>query len=238
MKKIFIPTLLLLSSLFVSCADKKPFEEKDVMPTASLVYIYIEEDDNLDDSFRITKYNVVINGNLSSEQLKPGEYIKLDVKPKALTLSLARTDLEIQSIKLNPEAGKVYYLRAQSESNNFGKFDFKIVDASIGSEEIADNVSASEYFVQDNIIDALVNDDKETSNISQISEDEINAIIEKKLRAINAGSIKQETSADIAPSTTRTGNKLEDIRNAYEMKKQGLLTDEEFKAMKAEILAK
>lgn len=241
MKNIILGFTVLLGSFILSaCADKKAFVAKEAMSTAALVYIYIEENENIDDTFRVTKYNVLINGNLSSESLKPGEYVKLDIKPSALTISLARTDVEIQSIKLNPEAGKTYYLRAQSESDSFGKFDFVNVDGSVGSKEIADNVSSTEYAIKGNVMDALLNNkDKETSNnTSQMSEDEINAMIEKKLKAMNTGSVKQETIREVTPSTSKTGSKLDDIRKAYDMKKQGLLTEEEFKAMKAEILTK
>ena len=209
------------------------------MSTAALVYIYIEEDADIDDTMRVTKYNVLINGNLSSESLKPGEYIKLDVKPQALTISLARTDLEIQSVKLNPQAGHTYYLRAQSESNGFGKFDFNNVESSIGSKEIVDNVSSTEYIIDGKLIDALVTNEKESSNNSKMSEDEINTLIEKKLQAMGAKTRSKTVSVKNTPiSTTKTASKLDDIRNAYEMKKEGLLSEEEFKAMKAEILAK
>jgi len=238
-KIILILTSFLLSFIATSCADKKLFVAKEAMPTAALVYIYIEEDTNIDDSFRVTKYNVVINGNVSSESLKPSEYIKLDVKPNPLTISLARTDLEIQSIKLNPEAGKTYYLRAQSQSNSFGKFDFKLVDSSLGSKEIANNVSSSEYLIEGNIIDALVKDDKEAANTSKMSESEINALIEQKLKAMKTPQVNStQSSPSTTTSTSVTGSKLDDIRNAYEMKKQGILSEEEFLKMKSEILAK
>ena len=240
MKKIIILFTLLLISLFnISCADKKAFIASKPVAESALVYVYIEEDENIDDTMRTTKYNVVINGNLSSESLKPGEYVKLDVKPKALTVSLARTDLEIQSVKLNPQAGETYYLRAQSESNGFGKFNFINVDSSVGSIEIANNVSSSEYLIEGNIIDALVKDDKEAANTSKMSESEINALIEQKLKAMKTPQVNStQSSPSTTTSTSATGSKLDDIRNAYEMKKQGVLTEEEFLKMKAEILAK
>ena len=238
-KIILIFTLFLVSFIATSCADKKAFVANEAIPTAALVYIYIEDDANIDDTFRITKYNVLINGDLSSKSLKPGEYVKLDVKLNPLTISLARTDLEIQTLKLNPEAGKTYYLRAQSQSNSFGKFDFKLVDSSLGSKEIANNVSSSEYLIEGNIIDALVKDDKEAANTSKMSESEINALIEQKLKAMKTPQVNStQSSPSTTTSTSATGSKLDDIRNAYEMKKQGVLTEEEFKAMKAEILAK
>ena len=80
--------------------------------------------------------------------------------------------------------------------------------------------------------------EKDSDNkIPAMSEAEIDAIIEKKLAAMGA----QKTAPTVS-STPRanisTSSKLDDIKEAYEMKKEGLLTNEEFKAMKAEILAK
>lgn len=239
MKKIFLTfTILLVGLIFVSCADKEPFKAKEAKATAALVYIYIAEDSNIDDTFRISTYNVALNGNVIGKSLRSGEYIKLDLKPIALTISLARLDLEIQSVKLNLQAGQTYYLRAQSHSASFGKFDFKEVDSSIGSQEIANTVSSSEYIIEGNVMDALIKSDNSNSD-SQMSEDEINAMIEKKLKAMGSSTAPAQAAPvqSVAPSVT-TSSKLNDIKNAYKMKEDGLLTEEEFKAMKAEILAK
>ena len=79
----------------------------------------------------------------------------------------------------------------------------------------------------------LIKNIKEASTSSAMSEEEVNAIIDEKMSKIR--NIKQTPSSI---SSGATSSKLDDIRNAYEMKKQGVLTEEEFQNMKAEILAK
>ena len=240
MKPISLIAISLFLGLFlVSCADKKAFKATEVKEAAGLVYIYVEEDSNVDDTFGIVKYDVLINGNKTSESLKAGEYIKLDVKPQAIAISLARNDLDIHTIKLNPQAGETYYLRGQSYSTKFGAFDFKLVDSSKGQEEILSKVSSTEYAIKGDVLNALVSSDESSKNTSKMSEDEINAMIEKKLKAMKSTQVNStQASPTATTSTSATGSKLEDIRNAYEMKKQGVLTDEEFQKMKSEILAK
>ena len=241
MKNLLLSLLIILFGLFTtSCADKKAFKLSATKPSAAIVYIYVEDDTNIDDSFVVAKYDVLINGNKTAKSLKVGEFIKLDVKAVPLAISIARQDLEIQTVKLEPKVGEIYYLRAQSNSIRFGAFDFELVSSSQGSEEIANNVSSSEYVVDEKMLDMLVKSDKQDT--SSMSEDQIDKIIEEKLKAMNASTSQQASSSTVAPAVSktfsRTGNKLADIRNAYEMKKQGLLTEEEFLQMKSEILAK
>ena len=80
---------------------------------------------------------------------------------------------------------------------------------------------------------------KDSNNkIPAMSEAEIDAIIEKKLKAMSANTQAPATVSSAPRANVSTSSKLNDIKEAYEMKKEGLLTNEEFKAMKAEILAK
>ena len=65
--------------------------------------------------------------------------------------------------------------------------------------------------------------------VPTMSEAEIDAIIERKLA-------KRGVSASVPQYTGKS--KLDKIKEAFEMKKQGILTDDEFKTLKAEILAK
>lgn len=239
--KLIIVTLLIISIVFSACSNKKPFTENKVLSDAALVYVYVAEDSNVDDTHLISSYNVAVNGNLTDKSLYAGEYIKLDVKPIELSISIARKDIEIKTIKFIPQAGETYYLRAQSYSSSFGKFDFEKVTNDKGAQEIAKTVSSSEFMIKGDVMSALVTSkNNDSSSISGMSEADINAIIEKKLaqRKLTAPQATVSESTNSNMSATKTGSKLMDIRNAYEMKKEGLLTDEEFKVMKSEILAK
>ena len=239
--RLIIVALVVIGLVFSACSDKKPFTETKVLSDAALVYVYVAEDSNVDDTHLVSSYNVGINGNLTDKSLYAGEYIKLDVKPLTLSISIARKDIEIKTIKFIPQAGKTYYLRAQSYSSSFGKFDFEQVSNELGSEEITKTVSSSEFMIKGNIMNALATSKGTDASVSGMSEADINAIIEKKLAERKLAAPAQNQVATSTTSTakaTKTGSKLMDIRNAYEMKKEGLLTDAEFKAMKSEILAK
>ncbi len=239
--KLIIIALVIVGIVFSACANKKPFEQNKALEKAALVYIYVAEDSNVDDTHLISSYNVAVNGNITDKSLYAGEYIKLDVKPMALSVSIARKDIEIKTIKLNPQAGETYYLRAQSYSSSFGKFDFEQVSNDVGAEEIAQTVSSSEFMIKGDVMSALVTSKNSDSSISGMSEADINAMIEKKLAERKLAVPTQSTMRESTSSNmkvTNTGSKLMDIRNAYEMKKEGLLTDEEFQTMKSEILAK
>ena len=234
MKNLYLSILLLVSTLFVSCS-KVPFVEKDVRKDASLVYVYTLP---AYDSERFPKYKISINGKTTKGNIRDNEYTSYDLKSGAITFKAARNDVEWQELSMTLEAGSVYYLRIQSISDDFAKFTFTQVNEVEALAELESTNIAGEYNKADSIIDALIPEDedaKKSSAASGMTEEQINALIEKKVaeRASGTTSTTQAT-----PSLTRTGSKLDDIRNAYEMKNQGLLSDSEFKAMKAEILAK
>lgn len=239
MKKLLLTSILILSGLFfASCAGKKAFEATEVKSSESLIYIYVLDGTN--EVFDAVTYSVLVNGNLVGKNLKIGEYLKLDVKPKDIEVSLTRQNLEKYTLELNLKPGKIYYLRGQSQSVNFGDFNFELVNETQGAKEISKAVSATEYMIEGDILDAFVKPDKKVT--SKMSEKEVNTMIEKKLKAMNpsVSSNPQVRTQRTYQQTSKTssGSKLDDIKEAYNMKKQGLLSNEEFKAMKAEILAK
>lgn len=237
MKKTSLIAIFSLVLLFTSCADKKAFMQNEVKSSSSLVYIYMADDSFMDGTFKIYKYKVLINGNSTGKSLKIGEYVKFDMKPNNVAISLSREDLEVQTLKLNLQAGNTYYLKGQSHSNRFKDFTLELMDADQGLNEISSTTSTEEISVENKVFESLVESEKDVT--SKMSEDEINAMIEKKLKAMSPTTPVNTTQPlSTTTSTSATGSKLDDIRNAYEMKKQGVLTEEEFLKMKAEILAK
>ena len=240
MKKIFTLTLLIASIFFVSCS-RIPFEAKKPVEDAALVYVYAIP---ANDTERVTKYKVSINGKDTKGFIGALEYVTYDLKPMSIVMSGTRNDIERQNLGLDLESGKSYYIRIQSYSDDFAKFTFELVSESQALEELKTTTLAGAYKKEDNIIQALILPEKDTNKelvqqegaVSGMTAEQLEALIDKKVAERTAGSASVQSTT--TPTLTRTGNKLEDIRNAYEMKKQGLLTDEEFKAMKAEILAK
>ena len=239
MKKIFTLSLLISTIFFISCS-RIPFEVKKPVEDAALVYVYAIP---ANDTERITQYKILINGKDTKGFVGGFEYVTYDLKPMSLVMAATRNDVEKQELSLNLESGKSYYIKVRSYSDDFAKFTFELVNESQALEELADTTVAGEYNKEDNVISALILPEKDINKelvqkegaVSAMTAEELEALIDKKVAERTSG-----TSSVVLPSSTltRTGNKLEDVRNAYEMKKQGLLTDEEFKDMKAEILAK
>lgn len=208
MKKIvLVLTTILLSMLFMACS-KVAFEKQPPKENAALVYVYVDTDNGINVTSRVSLYKIGLNGKKVEGGLKVGEYKAYDLKPGMMTISAYRADLEEQKIDLDLAAGKTYYLRVKSFSDDFAKFEITRVNSSVAHEELLHTTLAGEYVKEDNIISELITP-------------------------------KQET---VAPAVTQqvvyTKSKTEELQNAAALKQQGILTDDEFKKLKAEILSK
>ncbi len=229
MKTILLALLtILLSTLFISCA-KVPFTKSTVKQNAALVYVYaVRESDSIDVGTRMQVYKISINGKTTKGFVKGYEYTSYDLKAGAIIFTASRNDVEKQELKLDLVEGKTYYIRLNSIGEDWGKFDFKLVSETQALKEIQETTLAGAYKNDDSIISALIpskEDSPKTQNtVNKISTQDIQTMIDTRV------------AKKVSTSTTAT--KLENIREAYEMQKQGLLTKEEFKTMKAEILAK
>ena len=223
------------------CTTKTPFQVKQPVENAALVYIYVTNvQSGMDDAMEDSKYKTQINRKNVAGHIRAGEYKVFDMKPAMVLFTATRRNIEDLHIKLNLQAGQTYYLRTQSAG--FGEeFSFEQVSASKASKELQTSKLAGSFEMD---MAAYVPEfagstagTEKANQIPAMSEAEIDAIIEKKLKAM--GSTNSATTATVvtAPKASTT-SKLDEIKQAYEMKKDGLLTNEEFKAMKAEILAK
>ena len=236
-KALLILALILLIS---GCATKTPFKTQEPLQGAALVYMYVADtQSNMDHSMEDSKYKTQINGKNVAGTIEAGEYKVFDMKPATVLFTAVRRNIETLHAKLSLQAGQTYFLKTQSGA--FGEaFTFEQVSASEASEDLKTSKLAGSFEMD---MAAYVPDfggstaGKDSDNkIPAMSEAEIDAIIEKKLAAMGTNT---QAPAAVAPRVNiSTSSKLDDIKEAYEMKKEGLLTNEEFKAMKAEILAK
>lgn len=238
MKKIFLVLAILLSTFFISCT-KIPFTPKKPENNAALVYVYAGEAPS--DTERITKYKVYINAKSTNGFIKDNEYTTYDMKAVSIRIAGSRNDIERHAIELELQAGQTYYFKLESVSDDFGKFNFTQVDASQALEELQETTLAGAYDTSQSVIGALIlpneNKNEELLNKAKtatgMSAEELEAMIDAKVAEKTANGV-----SNIKTSTSITGSKLDDIKSAYEMKKQGLLTEAEFLKMKSEILAK
>ena len=234
--------ILSLSFFIVGCTSKTPFISQEPLQDAALVYFYVaNKSSSMDASMEDSKYKARINGKNVAGSIEAGEYKVFDMKPATVLFTSVRRNIEQKFLKLHLEAGQTYYLKVQSGTFG-GLYSFKEVSATEARKDLKTS-SLSGSFELD--MAAYVPDfggstagkDIDENTIPAMTEAEIDAIIEKKLKAMGATSA-QAPVAQPSVKQVSSSSKLVDIREAYEMKKQGLLTNEEFKIMKAEILAK
>lgn len=236
--KIFFITSILV--LFSACTDKTPFKEKEPISGAAQVYVYVSNVQlGMDESMQDSKYKLQINGKNVAGTIQAGEYKVFDMKPATVLFSSVRRNIEMMHAKLHLEAGERYYLKAQSEGFGEG-YTFSIIEESLALQDLKTSTLAgsSEMDMTAYVAEFGGSTAKDGTNeiAPTMSEAEIDAIIEKKLQ--ERGAPKAVVTPVIATPVVSTTSKLEDIKKAYDMKENGLLTEEEFKAMKAEILAK
>jgi len=147
MKKILM-SLLLISTLFVGCA-KQPFQEKKPEPKAALVYTYVVEDDGVNDTDRNPCYKVHLGEEYTNDCMNVGEYMAFDVKPGNVDFNIARANIEIQTVSFNLVAGETKYLRIQSFSDDFAKFNVVDTEPSDALNELKHTVLVGSYVKKD-----------------------------------------------------------------------------------------
>lgn len=212
MKKTFLViALLTLSTIFTACG-KIPFEKQKPMSSAALVYVYLAMDSGVNDTSRMPNYVVGFNGKNSEGSIEYGTYKYFNLKPGQITISATRSDVEKQDIKLNLDAGKTYYLRIKSFSDDFAKFEIARVSSNEAYPELKNTTLADKFEKSENVISELISSSSDKPEVV-------------KERAVES-------------KPAQTTSKMDEIQKAYDMKEKGMLSEEEFNTLKAEILAK
>ena len=177
-KTLLIIALLALSTIFTACG-KIPFEKQKPMSDAALVYVYVTMDSGINDTDRMPNYVVGINGKNTEGSVEYGTYKYYNLKPGQISISATRSDVEKQSIELNLDAGKVYYLRIQSFSDDFAKFEITRVNSNEAYPELKDTTLADKFEKSENVISELISSSsdepevvkaKATQSISKMDE--------------------------------------------------------------------
>jgi len=198
--------------LFLSaCGNKLAFKEQPALEKGSLVYIYIPESLSTDESLHQSNYLIRINGKRYSQRVMQGEYVVLKLKANPTKISATQQEIMEKSLDLNLENSKIYYLRIRDDLDN-GEFSFERVSDAKGLKEISKTgLAGSNEESPSNIITEFINPDDENQTQTQQ---------------------KQETKP------VSKSSKTQEIQKAYEMKEKGIITDEEFKALKSDIMSK
>ena len=171
-----------------------------------------------------------------------------NLKPNPTLMSAVKGQIIEKHVKLNLKAGDVNYLRI-TDSAIGGEFGFEKVSSEVGREEIAKTgLAGSNIEDPDNIITELIGEESSDDSIvgskgkgiPALTEAQIDAIIEKKLGERAAAAPVQTPVQAATPTYSPTPklSKMDEIQRAFDMKNDGMLTQDEFNTLKAEILAK
>ncbi len=229
--KITILTFVLL--FMTACGNKLPFKKQEPLENAALVYIYAPDTVTAGEDTQTYEYSIRINNKRYLERIEDGEYLVFNLKPLTLDLSATRAQVEEHKLTVTLESGKIYYFKIQKQDD--GTFTFERIDPSIASKEIAKTgLAGSSVESKENIITEFVNpkDDKK--------EDVMVKATQPVQQAQPQVSTATPVVVPVAPQAPKraTASKLDEIKEAYQMKKDGVISDEEFQTIKAQILAK
>lgn len=212
MKKIlFLSLFLVVGSMFVGCGSKSPYVEQKPVEGAALVYVYVVPQEGVTDNNKEHAYKIRVNGKNVEGYVKVGEYVALNLKPGNIEISAIRADVEVQSIKLQLSVGDINYLKVKSYSDSFAKFDIIKMQNAVAKKEITTSVDAkSKNIIEKEIEDTAIFADKKESAKEQ------NAPVQQNI----------------------SSNKTDELEKAYKLKEKGVITEEEFKTLKSQIISK
>lgn len=216
MKKILVlSSLLVVVTMFSGCGSKSPYKEQKPLDDAALVYVYVAPQSGVAENNKDHAYKIKVNGKSVEGYVKTDEYVALDLKPGKVEVSATRADVETQSLKLDLKAGDIHYLKVKSHSDAFAKFDIIKEQTAVAKKEIAKTVDATSK----NVIE------KEIEGVSVFAD--------KK------EPIKESAPQVAAPTVVQTpASKTDELEKAYKLKEKGVITDEEFKTLKSQIISK
>jgi hypothetical protein len=210
MNKIKILLTVALALLISGCGSKMPFKAQEPLASASLVYIYAIESYGDVESNAYQNYTIRVNDKRVGERIRGGEYIALDLKPTQVKLSATRAQIEEKPLTLDLKAGETYYLKITGNLEK-GAFSFKHVSKEIGAKEITKTgVAGSMIDDIDNTLTELVSSNKSDTNPE----------------------VKQQSQTQIPVS------KVEELEKAHKLKEKGIISEEEFKTLKSQIISK
>lgn len=211
MNKIKILLTVVATLLLLGCGSKAPFKAQEPLVGASLVYVYAIESYGGVESDAYQNYTMRVNDKRVGERLRGGEYITLDLKPSQVKLSATRAQIEEKSLNLDLKAGEIYYLKI-TDNLEKGAFSFDHVSKDTGAKEI----------IKTGVAGSMI-DDIDHTLTEIISSDKAEKSVE----------VKPPQSQIQAPSS-----KTDELEKAYKLKEKGIISEEEFKTLKSQIISK
>jgi hypothetical protein len=199
--------------MMFGCGTKTPFEKRVISQSVAQVYVYapaptINGEDTTD-----LRYQVYINSKRVSGTILESEYKVFNIKPSKSIISIRRDDTEEKKINLDLKAGYIYYLKIIDDSRS-GTFEFLQIEDDLALQEIVETDLAGSMKI-------------ETSEIF---------VDETKVEAVESKEISVGNEMKSSNSEALSGSVVDEITKAYELKQNGVLSEEEFKRIKVKLL--
>ena len=218
MKKILVlSSLLAVVALFSGCSSKSPYKEQKPLNDAALVYVYVAPQSGVSESNKDHAYKIKVNQKSVEGYVKTDEYMALDLKPGKVEISATRADVETQSLKLDLKAGDIHYLKVKSFSDAFAKFDLIKEQSIVAKKEIAKTVDAT------------------SKNIIEKEIESVTVFADKKAPVVESAA---QTPAPAQLPVQAPASKTDELEKAYKLKEKGIISEEEFKTLKSQIITK
>ena len=218
MKKILIlSSLLSVVVMFSACGSKSPYKEQKPLEEAALVYVYVVSQSGVAENYKDHAYKIKVNGKGVDGLVKTDEYMALDLKPGNVEVSATRADIETQSVKLDLKAGDIHYLKVKSFSDAFAKFDLIKEQSIVAKKEIAKTVDAT------------------SKNIIEKEIESVTVFADKKALVVESAA---QTPAPVQLPVQAPASKTDELEKAYKLKEKGIISEEEFKTLKSQIITK
>jgi hypothetical protein len=236
MKIVKLSLLSLVLLVFVACGNKLAFKPQEPLQNAALVYVYAVENIGDDENTNESDFSIRINNKPVMQRIIGGEYMVFNLKPVSLSISATKKEVEEKVLKLDLKASHIYYLRITDNLED-GRFAFEVVDNSIASKEIQKTgLAGTNEESPENIITEFVNPTKKsTESVEVVAKPKAQQNTTVTQQQVSAPSYQAPT---VAPVSTSTMSKTDEIMKAYSLKEKGIINDDEFKALKSDILKK
>ena len=221
----------------VGCGDRVPFKKKEPLKDAALVYVYVPESVTSGEDTNTYEYSIRINNKRYMQRVTEGEYLAFDLKPVTIDISATRSQVEEHKLNVTLQSGKIYYFRILKQDD--GSFTFDMVDTDKALKEIAKTGLAGSVLEDKESIISEIISPKEDKKEDVIVKQQPTKAQPQTITAVPVATPQNTTTAPTQSSSKRvTASKLDEIKEAYQMKKDGVISDEEFKTLKTQILAK
>jgi len=134
MKKII---LFLIPMLFLACS-KTPFKENKPLLNSSLVYIYVEENSNFNDTIIDPCYEIRLDSTKIDGCIKSENFIELNnLESKKIIITAIRNDIEKKELIIDLDKGETYFYKISTGSDKFNDFNINRVEKKLALQEIS-----------------------------------------------------------------------------------------------------